>query len=116
MAVFGAKKIGLGSFFCSSSISSYSTSYLEPDCFLVEIKPNDIRDLTHFIQNILCALYSSLMLRCELTLDCSMFSDCLRQQCINVQCLFYVHIFWVSQKQCEMIKYHFVNFPIECIF
>lgn len=82
MALLGPVRTGLESFVCSSSIYSYSTSCFEPDCFLMEIKLNDISNLTHFIQKILCSLYSSLIPRCRITLDYSTFSDFFAQTAV----------------------------------
>lgn len=79
MALFGPMKTGLESFFSSFGISSYSANCLEPDCFLMGIIVNDISYLTYFIQNTLCSLYSSLITRCRLPVDCSVFSDFLAQ-------------------------------------
>lgn len=80
--LFGPMRTALESFVCFPSISLYSTSSFELDGFLMEINLNDISNLTHFIQNILCSLYSSLIPRCRITLDSSMFSDFLAQTAV----------------------------------
>lgn len=69
----------VGKFCRSSNISSHSTSCSEPDCFLMEIRLSDIRDLTLFIRNIFYSLYGSLRPRCKLILNYSVFSDFLAQ-------------------------------------